>query len=357
MVKIAINGRFVVHKFGGQERYSYEIIRELDKIAGPSEFELIVPEYADNKRIPKYKNIEIKKVGSIKGHFWEQISFYLYLKNNKRIGLNTCITCPILKPDIVTIHDISQIVHSEYYNNLYGKLSTIWHKLMFWSASKSSRLIFTVSEFSKSEIIKHLNIMPEKIVVTGNGWQHFNKVQEDKSFFEKQLYFEKGNYFLSASSITPQKNFKWIKQAAINNPNEVFVIVGAKVGLTLQDDGVDPKNLYYLGFVDDGEMKALMRNCKAFIHPAKYEGFGITPMEAMSVGAPIILSNVASLPEIYSNTVRYIDPEDAKVDLNEVLKQNVSDSSKILQKYTWEKMARILYEAINKQYNLKKEEF
>lgn len=352
MGRIAINGRFVVRRFGGQERYSYQIINGLDELAKPGQFELIVPAYAKEEKIPKYRNIEVKKVGKVKGHLWEQTDYFFYLHKNQKTGFNPCITCPIFKPDITTLHDIGQLINAQSYKNLYGKLSRQWHKWMFYSAAKHSKLIFTVSEFSKNEIQKYLNVSPDRIVVTGNGWQHFEKIEEDETFFDSHKELKPGEYFLSASSLTPQKNFKWVKKAAGNNPNEVFVIAGERVNLTQNDGEEDPENLHYLGFVTDGEMKTLMRNCKAFIHPAKYEGFGITPMEAMSVGAPIILSNATCLPEVYGDTVHYIDPDNPNVDLISLLQQPVGDPRKVLSKYSWSNMSKIVYNAIVNKYNI-----
>lgn len=108
----------------------------------------------------------------------------------------------------------------------------------------------------------------------------------------------------------------------------------------------DTDNLFYLGYVSDSEMKSLMRNCKAFIHPAKYEGFGITPMEALSVGAPIIISREACLPEIYGKSAHYIDADDYNVNLNELLVEKVEDSERVLCNYSWEKFAHVFYDAI-----------
>ena len=352
MGKIAINGRFVVRRFGGQERYSYQVVKGLDKLSKQGEFELIVPEYANSEKIPELKNIEVKKVGNIKGHLWEQTSYCFYLMKNRKTGFNPCITCPIAKPDITTLHDIGQLINAQSYKNLYGKLSRQWHKWMFYSSAKHSKLIFTVSNYSKGEIIKHLGVDADRIVVSGSGWQHFENVKEDMTFFDRHPELQQGKYFLSASSLTPQKNFKWVKRAALNNPKEVFAIAGEKVSLTQEDNELEPENLIYLGYVTDGEMKALMRCCKAFIHPAKYEGFGLTPMEAMSVGAPIILSNATCLPEVYGNTVHYINPDDANVDLNSLLKQPVGESKVVLDKYSWEKTSEIVYNAIKRIYNI-----
>ena len=148
------------------------------------------------------------------------------------------------------------------------------------------------------------------------------------------------NYYFAASSIMPQKNFKYIIEVAKRNKDDVFAIAGKKIGLT-DLDGCDniPNNVIFLGYVTDGEMKSLMSNCKAFIHPALYEGFAITPLEAISCGAKVLVSNSSCLPEIYAGYAALIDPYDYDVDLNKVLDEYKYDGTALLQKFTWKNLA------------------
>ena len=83
-----------------------------------------------------------------------------------------------------------------------------------------------------------------------------------------------------------------------------------------------------------------MRHCKAFLHPAVFEGFGIPPLEALSQGAKILLSNASCLPELYGDTAAYFDPCGYDVDLDALLAQPVSKPDKLLEKYSWDKTAR-----------------
>ena len=86
-----------------------------------------------------------------------------------------------------------------------------------------------------------------------------------------------------------------------------------------------------------------MTNCKAFIHPAIYEGFGIPPLEAMSCGAPLIISTATCLPEIYENSVHYIDPFDYNINLDNLLSQKIESPDVILKKFNWKQEADKLY--------------
>ena len=72
-----------------------------------------------------------------------------------------------------------------------------------------------------------------------------------------------------------------------------------------------------------------------FLHPAVFEGFGIPPLEALSLGAPVAVSRASCLPELYGDTVRYFDPADYSVDLDALLAQPVAPPDKVLKKYSW----------------------
>ena len=109
-----------------------------------------------------------------------------------------------------------------------------------------------------------------------------------------------------------------------------------------------PSNVIFTGYISDEQIKTLMRNCKAFIYPSLYDGFGLPPLEALSQGAQVICSNAACLTEVYGNSVHYIDPYDADVDLNSLLDKYVDTPEAVLNKYSWEKSARELYDLLKK---------
>jgi len=144
------------------------------------------------------------------------------------------------------------------------------------------------------------------------------------------------------------KNFKWIVDSAKNNPQETYAIAGnvdiKKLGNTLGTD--IPQNMHCLGYVNDNDAKILMKHCKAFLFPSLYEGFGIPPLEALAMGANVICSNAASLPEIFEKSVHYIDPHNANINLDKLLKENISDPNQILNKYDWSKTAKIYKDKI-----------
>ncbi|NFE95391.1 glycosyltransferase family 4 protein [Clostridium botulinum] len=346
MKKIVINGQFLARRMTGQERFAYEIVLELDKLVEKNHIELIVPRNAVN--IPKLDNIKIIKFGILKGVLWEQLELGYYVIKNKFLCLNLCTIAPLFTPGIVCIHDISYKINPKYFKTLYLILSKWWHRLNYWVTLRKGLLIYTVSEYSKKQMINVYNVKPEKIKVIFNGWQHFNRVLEDNSVFDKWPELRKNNYFFSLGSLAPNKNIKWILTAAKNNPNYNFVIAGMSNSKIYGEDYTHTglKNVIFLGFISDGSVKSLMNNCKAFIFPSEFEGFGIPPLEAMSVGAKIIVSRSSCLPEIYEDCAYYIDPNNPYVDIGKLLKAKIGDSNKVLNKYSFANSAKIIWSNI-----------
>lgn len=347
MRKFAINGRFVVRKQTGQERFAQEIVRELDKISMKGDFVLVVPKYA--KSIPIYRNIEIVYYGNIKSFLWEQTDFFWYIKKHGLISINLTTKCPLLSPDIVCLHDacIFEMRHL-LTHNLYGMMSYLWHRLIFQAAAWRAKKILTVSHYSKKKLMHFLQVSEDRFFVIYNSWQHFARIEKDDGiFFRLPAPIKRKEYFLAVSSLTPQKNFVWIKEVAKNNPDKQFLICGSAERFTKQGElELKTNNLHFTGYLTDGEVKALMCNCRAFIHPAIYEGFGIPPLEAMSCGAKLILSPLTCLPEIYERSAYYIDPYDYNMDLAAILSQKIESSERILNKFSWHKEAEKLYKIL-----------
>lgn len=346
--KIAINGQFLARRMTGQERFANEIVLELDKIVDKDTVELVVPVHAQN--IPSLTNIKVVKYGNMKSHLWEQTNFAFYCIIRKALSLNLCSIVPLLKPGIVCIHDLSYKVNPQYFKTRYAVLSRVWHIVHYWVGWLVSPLIYTVSEYSKNQMIEIYNVKPEKIHVIANGWQHFLRINYDDTIFDKYPQLEKGKYFFTLGSLAPNKNIEWILKAAKFNPEYQFAIAG-KASLEAYGKDYSESNLpnvHFLGFISDGNVKSLMRNCKAFILPSRYEGFGIPPLEAMSVGAKVIVSNVSCLPEIYRDSAHYIDPDKAEINLDELLNHPVGDSQEVLKKYSFESSARSIWDDLLK---------
>ncbi len=326
MKKIIINGRFLTQKITGVQRYAREIVAELDKIIAKDEIEMAIPPETVN--VPVYENIKVVRVGSFHNRMWEQLSFPWYVINKGGLSLNLCNVAPLLSPGIVCIHDVKIKATPQF----FSKKFLLWYSLLFWNATKRAKKIITVSEFSKSEIIKYYGINPEKVIVVPNGWQHFKRISYDENALSKYC-LKNEDYYFAMSSLEPNKNFGWIAEKAKNNPKDNFVIAGS-INEKVFADGLGfkcPTNMKLIGYVTDQEAKTLMRDCKAFLFPSIYEGFGIPPLEAISAGAKrVIVSDIPVMHEIFGDSVEYIDFEDDKES-----SCKVNSNENVLSKFSW----------------------
>ena len=345
--KYAFNGRFMTKKLTGQERFASELIASIDKICEKGEFCVVTTEQP--LWLPEYKNIDIIQTGRLKREAWEQFCLGPWLRKHNLKCVNLTTTFSLWHCDVVCLHDVSVFeIGKEFMHSMYGFFGTIWKRYLCRRAAKKADIILTVSNYSKDNLHKILNIPTEKIHVISNAWQHLDRIVADDAIFNKipHTATDEG-FYLAVSSLSPQKNFVWIKEVAKRNPKSQFVIVGKKEGFTkLDSNDLKTDNLHFTGYLTDGEIKCLMQHCKAFIHPAIYEGFGIPPLEAMSCGAPVIVSTATCLPEIYGKSAHYIDPHNYDVDLEKLLTEPVAAGEDVLGKFDWQREGKRLLELL-----------
>lgn len=349
MCKFIINGDFLCRNLTGIERFAYEICIRLDELVEKDYLGIFIPKNA--KFIPEFKNIKVfvseKNIKSFP--LWLLKNYGTFLIKSKAIGIDFSNSCSLLKPGVVFLHDIYCKLYKEDFKGLRDNFVRLYSCFMYFCVSKFSKKLLTVSNFSKKQIASTYKIKEETISVIPNGWEHFKNVKEDYSILEKNPLLKKEFYF-TLGSLSKRKNLKWIASYASNHKDEIFAISGKMLS------GLVPKeleilkqldNVILLGYVSDEQVKALMTKCKAFILPSYYEGFGIPPLEALSCGAKVIVSNASCLPEIYEDYVYYIDPDNTNINLSELLNNTkINNSKDILEKYSYNNAAKQFLEVL-----------
>lgn len=345
-MKFIINGKFLTQNITGVQRYAREILAELDKIVDDKiDIEIAVPPNCTD--IPEYKKIKIVKTGKMKGNIWEQLSLPFYVIKTNSICVSLCNMTPILTPHIVVVHDISFKVNRKFFSRKFGA----WYNFVFFIAMKKAKAIITDSNFSMLEIVKHYKISQQNINLIYCAWQHFENIEYDDNTVKK-YGLKSGEYYFSMSSMAPNKNFKWIAENASKNPNVIYAVSGSVNNWVFPKifDFDVPENMKFLGYVSDEEAKTLMRDCKAFLFPTFYEGFGIPPLEALSTGAKAVVSDASCMREIYGDSVYYVDPYNPDVDLDKLLNKQVLNPTSVLNKYSWKLSAERLYKLLSDLY-------
>ncbi len=281
---------------------------------------------------------------------------------------------------IVTIHDVR---YFDVYPRLYELIPELsdysidsnsyegWDKWMksmrkrVHTAVKRADHIITVSQSSRNAIRRLLNVDKEKIHTVYNGVSHlFSPVRDEKQLMgNMEKYGIDGDYLLFVGHIDPFKNLLKILAAYYEIRNEkgadspllviitptpqrdwFYKVVQQKIArLSLQDD------IIILGNVPDEDLPSFYSGAEALLLPSLYEGFGLTAIEAMACGTPVVASDICSLPEVVGDAALLVDPYSVdsiaagiqKILSDETLRSELSvrgiERSKL---FSWEKTAR-----------------
>ena len=259
------------------------------------------------------------------------------------------------KLTVTTIHDLS--FHLQPY--WHPKERIEYFSSNFFANLDRSDHFITVSEYIKGEIVDILEIDEEKITVIYNGID--SKTYREYSLKESeetaQKYELPPKYILFVGSIEPRKNLINLLKAYIELPETLkseypLVLVGYKGwGNDEIHDMIErsKEHIKYTGYVDDLELAHIYSRASLFIYPSYYEGFGIPPIEAMSCGTPVIVSDRTSLPEVCGDAALYIEPdnpEDIKEKIELILndeslqKQMIERGKQQSSRYSWEESAK-----------------
>ncbi len=260
------------------------------------------------------------------------------------------------KRRLVTIHDVYHLAHAKE----CCLAKRLYANLFIRAAVRHSNCIFTISDFSRSEIIKYTRAprAPIHVIHLGVDRDRFSGLASPDRLEEIRVkYGLREPFFLFVGSIAKHKNIERLLLAWERLSDSLagwkLVLAGnARKGQAYHLDFKKKSRLVsrtlFLGFVNEDDLPVLYQLAYAIVHPSLYEGFGLTPLEAMSSNRPVIVSKTASLPEICKDSVIYVnphDPEEIAVKMNELAKnkqiyQDFATRGRIQScEFSWEKTA------------------
>ena len=251
------------------------------------------------------------------------------------------------------IHDLTPIL----FPGLHRFHSQYLQKIFLKGILRRASLIITNSANTSKDLLEYLPSTKQKISQIYLGRDESLEYISDTGSIEK--YTGGKPYFLYAGTIEPRKNlirlleaFRMFKEKSASG--HLLLIAGGK-GWKSKDfyEQLDSHRfrdeIVICGYVERATLAALYSHTEAFVFPSLYEGFGLPVVEAMTCGAPCLLSNVSSLPEVGGDAAIYFDPEkcseiaDAmyKITHEEGLRKRLADGAGIqAAKFSWDAYAR-----------------
>ena len=344
----------------GIGRYSFELSKKL-YILIKSDLKIIIREedledynFVDSKSLIVFKNIKNSK----QRNFCEQIYIPKMIDEKYKdfvIHYPDSIA-PIMsrnKKIVITVHDLA----FKSFSQGFTKKTILWKNFMTALSFKKARKIIAITNFSKSELFRYYkNIKDEDVRVVYNGFNKLSKYAiNNGNVSEKIDGINKSKYILTVSTISPRKNIDTLIKA--------FNLIGDKRDINLVIAGTNGwlyENIYdlakksrfsdriiFTGQINDDELKFLYKNAEVFVYPSFYEGFGLPPLEALSYGTRVIVSDVACFREVLGNSCFYFNPIDYN-ELSTILDRNLNEGinddnvfnfNNMLNKYSWGKCA------------------
>jgi glycosyltransferase involved in cell wall biosynthesis len=298
LMKIALDGMPLASQLTGVGHYTRELARNLAVVAPSDSFTFISPR------------------GLLKRRWWS-LGLPLYLLRNSLDlfhGTNYEIPLWSRRPTVVTIHDLSLLLHPEVHEQKLVARAGWRFPLMAKSASK----IITPSNSVKAEVCEAFKVDPDKVAVTPEAPRPEFRRREDPELLRRLAIDQ--DFVLFVGTIEPRKNLRRLVNAfeqllCTTSLSPKLVITGGQGWLmddfasTIKQKGLNDR-IVLTGYLEDEDLCTLYSTCAVFVYPSLYEGFGLPPLEAMACGAPVITSRIPSLMETVGSAARLVDPND-----------------------------------------------
>jgi glycosyltransferase involved in cell wall biosynthesis len=252
-------------------------------------------------------HIRSTRFGGLPPLLWEQIT--LPWRARKGLSLNLCNVGPVMKRDAVTmVHDAQVYTTPQSYSRPFR----LWYRFIQPLLGRRHRLILTVSEYSRKQLVEWGVAPADKIKVIYNGVDHVLDFGRDDAIVAG-AGLAPHRYVLGLASLQPHKNTgvllkAWGRQVCADLKLVLFGHVDREA--FEQAFGPLPENVVLVGRISDAQLRSLAEQALCYACPSTTEGFGLPALEAMTLGCPAVVAPCGALPEVCGDAVLYADPDD-----------------------------------------------
>ncbi len=362
-MKIGIDGRELLGQSTGVGRYLSSLCREWATMPSAAAHELLLytPAALDLPAgFPEASAgacLTVAQVPGSGGVWWEQTTLARRAAaDHVDVFFGPAYSLPLAlaAPSAVTLHDISFETHPEW----FGPREGLRRRWLAYRSAVTARAIVTVSEYSRQEIVDHYGVNASRVHPIPNGVTSplappagtANTPAPDEDGGPPQVLYVGARF--------TRRNLPLLIRAFAQVTER---IPAARLTIAGPDRAYPPQDLRgaaeaagvgdqvtLLDYVDDCRLAQLHQRATLFVWLSEYEGFGLTPLEALAAGVPAVVGDIPVAREIYGDAARYVpldDPDAVAAGMVELL-TNPSDRAAILAereatlaRYTWRRAA------------------
>ncbi len=334
--KIIINGRFEGRRITGVDRYASEILRRLgDRV------EVIKPR---------------RSLAGLSGHLWEQFVLPLSISGRDLIW-SPANSGPIaVSRQVLTIHDLSPLEHPEWFTPAYS----IWYRWLYPILARRVKCVLTPSLYVQQKVIHRFSLAAGRVPAVPEGVDPEMFHPTNSSSIQRHFLLP-DRYVLFIGSLQPRKNLGILLEAwrrlKVEVPNVSLVVAGTTGHVFRRIElPAGMERVTFLGYVPEEDLPALYSGAEIFVLPSLDEGFGLTVLEAMACGTPVIISKAGALPEVAGEAAIQVDPYSineltaaiksllSSEDLRSELREKGLDRAR---QFTWEQSAEQVWEVLS----------
>ncbi|HVB38815.1 MAG TPA: glycosyltransferase family 1 protein, partial [Vicinamibacterales bacterium] len=303
---IAVDARELCGRPTGVGRYLASLLAEWHRTAGAHEIRLYAP---SAPALPHGVTMAVRLVPGGRGTWWEQRQLPAALAGDRPdVLFAPAYTAPIWTevPVVVTIHDLSFVAHPEWFSWREGARRRLVTRL----AARRAAAVITVSAFSQREIVERFHLPASRVHVVPSGipgpagaapsGSHTAggpRVLFVGSIFNRRHVPELIRAFAPVARADRDARLDLVGENRTHPPQDLGALAASL--------GISPQVLVR-SFVPDAELAALYAGARAFAFLSEYEGFGFTPLEALSAGVPIVVLDTPVAREIYGAAALYV---------------------------------------------------
>ena len=354
----------------GVGHYTFELANALASLKPSSQFEIVYPSTYPAIRLDEHNGLPLPanlkldraRVGPLGRHWWSAGLPQLVRRRRLDLFHGTNYDVPLWRScaTVLTIHDLSQLLHSETHEKRSVKRAQRRLPLM----ARTADAIITPTESVRGDVCEVLKVSPEKVFAIPEAARTcFRSLEFAETADVRRRLGIGDDFLLTVGTLEPRKNLSVLVSAfaevacARPKDNTQLVIAGGRGWLSGPLFEVIEKSpardrIVLTDYLRDDDLRALYSSCRAFVYPSIHEGFGLPPLEAMACGAPVIASRIPALEETTGGAALLFDPKSPAelarniLELleNENARRELSTAGqRRAAEFSWEKTARLTW--------------